>query len=224
MPNDRELAALIWLLALLLWMLSVTPIRASMLLVVRRLLSRPVFPAVVILVGWIASMVWLGSQVGIWNFDLTTKTLFWFGGTGVLLFLNVDRAYKEENFFSRTVSETVGYSTLLAFVVNFFVLHLVLELFLQAIIALLVMIEVVASREAKFRQVKLACDFLLATIGFSLIGYGAANLITGWGSIVWIDAALGFSLPIWMTTGLLPYIYLLTLYISYEKRMLSNSL
>jgi hypothetical protein len=57
---------------------------------------------------------------------------------------------------------------------------------------------------------------LLALIGLALLAFVAHQLYANWGNLDKHVTLLQFALPIWLTIGLLPYIYLLSLYANYE--------
>lgn len=58
---------------------------------------------------------------------------------------------------------------------------------------------------------------LLAVVGLSLLAYSVRQLFISWNAVDKPVTALQFALPIWLTIGILPYIYLLSLYSNYQK-------
>ena len=54
-------------------------------------------------------------------------------------------------------------------------------------------------------------------MGFSLFAFTAQQLHSNWGKIDKHTLLLQLALPIWLTIGLLPFIYIFTLYANYES-------
>jgi hypothetical protein len=57
----------------------------------------------------------------------------------------------------------------------------------------------------------------LAVIGLSLLIYSVRQLFISWNAVDKPATALQFALPIWLTSGILPYVYLLSLFSNYQS-------
>jgi hypothetical protein len=88
---------------------------------------------------------------------------------------------------------------------------------LQPFLAILAMLAVVAERKEATRSVKKLADGLGALIGLASAAFVSQQLYANWGHINTRTALLQLLLPIWLTIGLLPFIYLLSLYANYDS-------
>lgn len=217
MPNARQLATVIWFGLIILFLFWYPKSRSSMRRVVSSLAQPQVAVAIGALLTYVGVLVFGGWRLHWWTIDLTTDTVFWWVGSALVLFFNIDRVSKTERFFRRTVLGSVGATALAEFFVNdLFVFSLPVELILLPVLSLLVMTSVVAAHVERGADAKRLVDGLLALIGLGLAGYVASGLIVDWDVIDKVHALRTFALPIWLTLGILPFIYLVSLYFNYE--------
>jgi hypothetical protein len=78
------------------------------------------------------------------------------------------------------------------------------------------MMAVVAAGKAEHRPAKLLAEGVLATIGLGLLIFNIQQIIVRWDDLDGQAILLELALPIWMTIGLLPFLYALSLYSNYE--------
>jgi hypothetical protein len=88
---------------------------------------------------------------------------------------------------------------------------------LTGALALLARLSVVADKDERSRSVKKLVDGLLALIGLALLAFASRQVYANWGNIDKHAALLQLVLPIWLTIGLLPFIYLLSLFSNYDS-------
>lgn len=220
MLNNREWATLIWLGILLgifiVWALSSRDVRSSFGDILRTVLSPIILVPLGAMLGFVALEVWLGHEVRLWRGDLTKDTVTWIIFSGSVLLFKFDEAAKHPHFFRRRVAAVLRVTGFLEFFVNLYVLNLLAELLLQPFVAVLAMTSAVAGRDEQSRSKKLA-DGLLALTGFSLLIFTVRELYLSWGRIDKHAFVLQLLLPIWLTVGLLPFVYLVSLYANYES-------
>ncbi|MEU4365440.1 hypothetical protein [Promicromonospora sp. NPDC023987] len=216
MLDNREWATLILLAALLVVVLSIKSARSGLRDIILVFANLRILVLVGILVGYVAFEAWLGSLVSLWSWDLLKETIVWFLVTGFVLFLNVSDVTKDRRYFRNRIAAVVGISVFLEFLTNLFVLPLVAELLLQPFVAVVAIVGALAARTAEHRPAKLLAEGVLATIGLGLLAFNIQQIIVRWNDLDGQAILLELALPIWMTIGLLPFIYLLALYSNYE--------
>ncbi|MBX7268801.1 hypothetical protein KIF24_24130 [Micromonospora sp. Llam7] len=202
-----------WLGAILVFLLVRKDMRSSLGDILRALLNPSVIIALTAFFGYVVLETWVGSWAGLWKSDLIKDTIIWTVVTGLALFFKFDQASKEHRFFRRRIATAFGITVFLAFFANLFVLSLVAEILLQPFLAILA---VIAERDERHRSVKKIADTVLALIGLSLLAFAIHQLVTNWGQVDKHLVALQMILPIWLTIGVLPLIYLLSLYANYD--------
>lgn len=76
---------------------------------------------------------------------------------------------------------------------------------------------IVAAQKPEHRQVKKLVDGLMVVASIWLLLYVVVGLVNNWGSLDKGDLLQQFALPVWLTIGVLPYIYALGLFAAYEQ-------
>lgn len=216
MPNNRQWAFMFWLAVLAIWALSRRDVRSSMRLVLRAALSAKILIPLALLAAWVLGLLVIGSQIELWTASRVTDTALWFVTAGLVLFGRFDKVSKDRHFVRRTALATVEISALVQVASEFFVLNLAVELVIQPFLALLAMISVVAAQQREHHQVRAVVDGVMACAGFGLLLYVSVSLINNWDSLDKGDFAQQLALPIWLTIGVLPLIYVLGLFAAYE--------
>lgn len=216
MPNNRQWAFIFWVALGAVWALSRRDVRSSMRSVIRAALSAKILIPLALLAAWVLGLVVLGSRIGLWTASRVTDTALWFVTAGVVLFGRFEKVSRDRRFVRRTALATFEVSALVQAVSEFFVLNLAAELVIQPVLALLAMMSVVAARQREHRQVRAVVDGILTCAGIGLLGYVSVSLINDWESLDKADLAQQLALPIWLTIGVLPFIYVLGLFAAYE--------
>jgi hypothetical protein len=220
MLNNREWAILIWLGIFLAWALSRKDVRSSFSDLLRTSSNPKILVPLGGMSGYVALEVWLGHKASLWRSELAKDTIVWFIVSASALFFKYEQASTQPHFFRRRVAAAFGITAFLEFFTNLFVLNLIAELFLLPFLALLAMLSVVADKDERSRSVKKLVDGLLALIGLALLAFASRQMYANWAHIDKHAALLQLVLPIWLTIGLLPFIYLVSLYANYESAFL----
>jgi hypothetical protein len=216
MPNNRQWAFILWSAVLLVWLSSSRDMRPSLWSVVRAAALPKILAPAAVLAAWVTVLVVMASNVGLWDRDRATDTVFWFVTAGLVLFGRFVNVSAERHFLRRTALATLELSTLVEVLSEIFVLSLVAEVILQPVFGLLGGLSVVAAREREHHQVKTLVDGLILVGSMALLLYVVVGLVNNWSSVDKGDLLQQFALPVWLTVGVLPYIYALGLLSAYE--------
>jgi hypothetical protein len=217
MLNNREWAILIWGVGIFLVLMARREIRSSVGQLLRTLLSPPLLIPLLVMIGYVVGEVWLGYKAGLWRSDLIKDTIVWFVISALAVFFGYDQASKQPHFFRRRLVAAASIPVFLEFLANLFVLNLVAELALLPFSILLGLVIAMAESDERLRALRTPLNVLLAVVGLSLLVYSVRQLFLSWNAVDKPVTALQFALPIWLTIGILPYIYLLSLYSNYQS-------
>lgn len=209
--DDREFAALLWLAIAVLFGFTWAKFRACLAELFRMGLQPKILLPISFMFSYVAVEVWLGFRVTLWCRDLLKSTLLWIAFSGLAMLFAFDQASKDPHFFRHSAAKTIGIAALLEFYMNIAPMSLGAELFFQPFMAALVIWPAFAGRRAK----KTAGALIVLT-GFALFGFTAHQLYSGWSGIDKHGLLLQFLLPVWLSIGLLPFIYGLSLIANYE--------
>ena len=217
MLDNRELASLILLSAAALWILSQPKLRESTGGVFKVIFQPLIIIPLLAMLSWIGLELWAGGRLGLWNVALVKATVLWTLGSAGVLFFNCTKAASAPHFFRGTLSGTLGVAVFIEFFMNLYVMSLPAELALQVVIVVLGLLAAVGALKPEHRPAKIFCEVLLAVIGFALFAYTARQTYLGWHEIDGRGLLLEFALPLWLTGGLLPFLYVLSFYIVYDS-------
>lgn len=219
--DNREWAGLIWLVVLLLFCLSKDAIRTSLSRLVAAALSPKILLPLVALVAWVVLEVKLGSFVGLWNSDLLKGTVIWALVDGVVLLAGFDEATKGPRFFQNRVRDLIRGTAFVELFLNLWTLGLLAELVLQPVLFFLVVGPAFAAMDqgspddmARTRRVSTCC---LSLLGVGLVAFSLSQAYLHWCEIDVRTLGLEVLLPIWLTVGVLPYVYGVAVYATYES-------
>ena len=74
-----------------------------------------------------------------------------------------------------------------------------------------------AASNQRHQRVAKGIGFLFALVGFSLLSYTGRQLYDSWHAMDLLVLLRQFAMPIWLTIGAFPFLWLLGLVASYEK-------
>jgi len=175
MPDNREIAALVWLGAAALWVLSQQELRASLGGVFKAFLQPLIVIPLAVMLAWIGLELWVGARLALWNVTLAKSTLLWTLGSAAVLFFNCTQAASDQRFFQRTMVATIGVAVFVEFFMNLYVMSLPAELVLQFAVIVLSLLATVGGIKPEHRPAKILCEVLLAAIGFALFAHLVAT-------------------------------------------------
>lgn len=214
--NNREIASIFWLMIALIWILTVATIRQSLRVILKVVAGPKILIPFTIMTLWIIGLLGLAYHVDAWTPTIISEPVTWFVGTALGLFLNVPGHLKDEHFISRAALSVFGFGVFVELLMNVYVFTLPIELVLQPVLVVLTTSSAVAALKTEHKPAKVLCDWILTVIGFSIALYVIYRLVGNWREIDLIDELRRIIIPIWLTIGILPFIYLLSVYAAYD--------
>ena len=134
MPNSRELAIFAWLgvfLAVIIWRSDTRRPTVELVKALVGLAKSFIRPrlagSLLLFLATVGVLCVAGAHAGIWDPGLTTKTVFWTFGAGIILFSEMKQA-GDPVFFKNAAARVLGATALLVFYVNMSVFDLYIEL------------------------------------------------------------------------------------------------
>ena len=218
MLNNREIAALIWLAIGILWALSKKGIRESSAQFVKTFLKPRILIPFEAILACVGLELCVGSRLTLWNPALAKATILWTLGSASVLLVNCTPRDSggDHVFFRRTILATVGVAVFVEFLANLYVMSLPAELVFQLVVVVLSLMVAMAGQKPEYKSVKLFCERVLALIGLTLCAFGARQIYLHWHQLDARELMLDFALPVWLTVGLVPFLYLFSIYLAYD--------
>ncbi len=165
---------------------------------------------------YLAAVVAVAASLGIWNAGLGKETIAWAAVPGLALLFGFVKAAKERGYYVRALVRVIGLTALIEFYVNLASFPLPIELILVALAVALPVVSVVAELRPDTKIVKRWADAVLGVIGIAVLVGTVAYLVGAWDHLDHAELALSFGLPIWLTLASLPFVFVFSLYATYQ--------
>jgi len=125
--------------------------------------------------------------------------------------------HKEEAYFSKSIKGHFKLLIIFEFIVALRSFNLITELIIVPLSALAVLIFTYSKMNDKHQSVEISMSWVLSFLGVCMIGGGLFFIYSNFDKFTQSKTFIDFSMPIILSILLLPYIYLVSVYILYEK-------
>jgi hypothetical protein len=137
-------------------------------------------------------------------------------GSAFVTFFNINKAAEDEHYFKNVILDNIKFILILEFIINFYSFSLVIELVVIPIITLIVMLSTYAGLKQEYKRVKTFLDYVLGIFGLCLLVFTFRELIMGFQNFTTVKNLRDFFLPLMFSVVLLPFVYIMALYMQYE--------
>ncbi len=216
MITNRDIATIVWLVVLLIFVSIKADVRASFSSVARAFFKVKIVVPLILFVGWLAAWVWLAAEVGLWERNLLKDTVIWFVVTGLVLLVNANRAAEDDRYVRDTIRSTLEASAILSFFLNIVTFSLVVELVLLPVMAVLVAAPIMAERDEQLARSKRLFEWLLAGMVAALVMLTAVEIYRQRHELDLGTLWRSFAMTVWLPVAALPFVYVFAFIASYE--------
>lgn len=217
MLNNREIAILVWLAALLLWTLRSASVRESLLAVLRSLTHRKILTPLFVGAAYVSLAVVILNHIGIWTSALLKDTVFWFVFTGAATAFSLVGTWKGESLLRHLAADALKITIVVEFLTSEYTLSLPVELALVPILFLLGGMNAVAGDDPKYAPVKRLIVFLQIALGLLIVIVAFRSAIADWKNVQTFATLWKFLLPPLLSILFVPFAYGLLLYTLYDS-------
>jgi hypothetical protein len=210
------LAIVVWLVVALAWMLTRRGTRTALRGVARALSARKIAVPLLLMCAYVSAVVVGLRGLGMWNFSLTTATVFWFASTALVLFGQFEKASRDPRFFRRAILGALSVTVLVSFLADLHPMNIAVEFILIPTLVLLGAMLALAEARAENASLRGLLSWGIAIVGFFVLGYSVLNAVEHAGSLLTLANGRAFALPVLLTASLMPFVYGLTVYGSYD--------
>lgn len=169
--------------------------------------------------AYLAGLVIAGRAADLWDTALVGETVLWFVISATGMMFSLTKLDDDPRFFTHLAVRTLAVSGFVAGVVNLFVFPLWAELILAPILGLLAGVTALAAATAGNSDNELAgrvAGSLLALIGVGFLVYVVVKLASDWSLALGKEVGRDLALPVWLSLGWLPYLFVTALFMVYE--------
>ena len=133
-----------------------------------------------------------------------------------MLCFNCVKAAEESAFFKRIMLDTLVVAVFVEFFMNLHVFSLPVELVLQPVIIILALGGTVGGAMLQDKKIQNTCEVLLGLFVLWLLVYSVRQTHLRWGQIDKQSLFLELGLPIWLTLGIIPFLFLFSTFLAYD--------
>lgn len=213
--STRELSLLIWVAILSTTFLSIKSVRQNSKDLLKILFGKQILTIILLLITLVIGIIFLFYKAHLWDKSLLKDTFFWFFGVALVLSYKSGQA-KDFAFFKEIVKDSIKWIIIIEFLVNFYTFSLFIEILLLPIIVIIALLQTISETDKKLEAVTKLMKNITAIFGLFLLTYVSYKTFTNSKALLDLNNLFPFILPIILTIIVLPFIYLLALYINYE--------
>lgn len=216
--NNREVAAIFWLLLVIFWYVLNEERRQLIFKVIKAFFPRKVITVVLILGGYTWGITYLLARLGIWNIqDHLKDTIVWAIMVAFVMVVEVAHISRLDGFFRTIVKDVIRFTIVLEFFVGLYPFNLFVELLLIPFFVILGAIKAFSGNKPEHARLVKAVDWINAILGIVIIFHTAQGIISEAGILWNIQTLIDMILPSILTSLSLPFIYSMALFFIYEN-------
>ncbi|MGB5217346.1 MAG: hypothetical protein WBN66_03510 [Smithella sp.] len=155
------------------------------------------------------------EEFGLWRINQLKETILWILFTGVAMLFQLANQ-RNNNSIKRVLKNNLKLIILLEFIVNGYTFPLVIEIILFPIIIIVGSFPIMAKYDTKYVSTATYAKWVLSLVGTAIIINIVINIIPDYKNFISIDTLHDILLPLILTILLMPFIYILMIYIAYE--------
>ncbi len=217
--STREIAVIVWSLIIIVFVVAKVDFQDP-----RKLFTdllqfffkwQILFP-VGLLIAYVVGEIYLLRTINMWDANSTKDTVFWFLGVAFVMLFNATKA-GEKDFFRSKLKSALQAITILEFIIGNYTFNLLIELILVPIATLITLLHTVTNTDTKYEKIGKVFHWMLVIMGFVVIGFSFAAFIQSFTVGEAHEMLKNLLLPVFLTIGLLPFIYMLGLLFVYEN-------
>lgn len=214
--SNRELSLLIWSFFVVVFILLYKPTRNSLLHLSKVFFSKSLVTIHLSFVGYVTLSLILLQWIDFWDVSLLKDTVFWMLGFAIILLFRVTRMARFKDFI-QIFKDSIKWTIIVEFIVAFYVFSLPVELVLIPVVTLIALLQAYSEVKEGHDQVNKLLKGVLSVIGLSILVFVTYKTFYYRGDLISFWSFNSFLLPVLLTILLIPYLYLISLYVTYES-------
>ncbi len=217
--NTRELATIVWVIILFVYLIRKPEIRSSLLRFLKSVFK--LWKIVLSMIIYIIFCIFILHKMSFWNMDLLKLTIFWFFGWASVMFINLNDIQKNKSYLKKVLVNILGLTVVISFITNFYTFPFIAELILLPIITILLVFTVMPQIKGNLKVNRLINQVLIV-FGLIVLAINIKRVICNFQTFSSMNTLLEFLLPIILSLMFLPYLYLLFLYSECEQKKIKG--
>ena len=214
--NNREIAIGIWVSLFFIWIITKKDFRDTLSKLMASFTKGVILIPILLMIINVMSVVWALEELGFWRMTQLKDTILWIIFSGLAMEFQLANQ-KEANSIKRVLKNNIKLIIFFEFVVNVYSFPLVIEIILFPILVIVGCIPVMAKYDSKYSPAKTFAKWVLSLAGTVVIIYVVINIVSDYKNFISIYTLQDILLPVILTITLVPFVYMLMIYIAYEN-------
>ncbi len=185
--------------------------------VVRAVLARQILLSLAAMAIYIVIFVTLLAAADIWRWTNLKTTIVWVVTFAIVAMFDINRITEDDTFFRKTIRDAVNATVIVVFIAEFYTFSLPTELVLVPFITVVTVLYMFSQSQPESAMVEKLMGWVLTLVGLSFISYGIYQVSQNFREFATFDTGREFAVPIILSLLFLPFIYILSIYVTYEK-------
>ena len=208
---------LVTLPILLIVLLIKKQIRTSIFSVIKSLLDPKILAYFLSFLVYLSVFLYLFYDLGYWTLSNLKDSIIWFIFSGLPIGFIVATDKMKNGFWKSLIMKNLKLTVLVEYIVNLFTFSLLFELIIVPIVTFIALLNTFSKHYKEHKDVEKLTNSILVVIGLFVLFYTIDRAITEYNSVGNLDVLKNFLFPIIYSFISIPYMYIFTLYVEYEK-------
>src|ERR1700752_2536020 len=214
--SSRELAIIFYLALAITFLLLNKGLRPQLLNLLKSLFGKTIGFVLLIQAIYICLVIYFLFPISLWNTALLKDTIFWYFASAVVLFFQINKV-KETTFFKNLLKENLKWAIIVEFILNFYTFNIWIELIILPVMTLLSLMIAYSEQKQEYTLTNKILKYMVSIIGLTFLIIATYKTFKNYSDILTIQNLFSFLLPPLLTILLIPFIYILALYMGYEN-------
>lgn len=214
--SNREIATLVWTTIFLGWAFLKPDIRKCFGQLVKAFCAHQILITLAFASVYILGCVIALSALGIWQWASLKTSLMWSATFAFVAMFDINRITEDSMYFRKTLRDIFSATVIIVFIAEFYSFSLLTELIFIPVLTILTLLYAMSETRQEWAKVKSLLGWILAGIGLFILAYGVRRIAGDVDAVATLATAREFAIPILLSVMFLPFIYLLSIYATYE--------
>ena len=215
--SSREIASAIWLIIVLIFIFLKPKIREPAFKVIQAATVKQIVIPFIIIIFYSTLLVILASTLSFWEWKYLKDVAFWVIFTGVPVCFGAITNNNNNQYFINILKSNLKYIVIVEFLLSSFTFNIITELILLPCLTILFLLDAVAGIKEEYSKVKRLLSFIIAFIGFTVLGLTIKKALANYVTLNSIDLLVTFSIPIVLSLLFIPIAYSYAVYSKYQE-------
>lgn len=213
--NNRELALLIWMFLLFLWVAFTTNFLKNAGKILQSFFWSKLTPYFLVVATYVTGIVYFLFKIHLWDLSQLKNTVLWHFTVGVASLFHITDKDKR-NYLNATIKDVLSLTAILQFLIGVYSFSLIVELILMPLVVIITGMAVIAKSNKEYHKLIPALRKVTVLIGLILICYSLFKIIADFKSFANQSTLTDFLVPAVLSFLFLPMLYIMSIVVTHD--------